>query len=525
MTINENHIRFWIVGLAATVLALSACPLTALAQPALVWETTLSVTSEIIEGGDDMVVDAAGNTIVMGYLGVEQDFFVLKFDPAGDLLWSQIIGGSSMDNPGGLVVDDAGDIYIAGRTLSSDFPTLLAYQDTKNGPSDAFLMKLDGDDGSTVFSTFFGGTRAEWAYGIALGDDGTITIAGSTDSINLETVDPIQDGLTLIECFCDDAFVTQFSPQADAVLFSTYLGGTYDDLANEVSVDAAGSIYIAGRTKSDDFPTLNAVQPSRGGGEFDAFVAKIAADHTLSYSTFLGGEDWELVQSMDADDEGAIYVTGSTRSISFPTTLGALQEDFVGGILACEVPFGADQNCYDMFVTKFLSDGSYDYSTFIGGHRADEPRNIVVDPAGRAHVIGYTYSDDFPLAAPFGTVVALRLNADGSDLDYVISHETPGSNAGSAVAVQGNDLYITASVGLPYDTYVAKFSNGGSSGDTNCDGTVDGLDVQSFILAMTDPDSYAVTYSGCAAAGADINRDGTVDGGDVQGFVEMLIGG
>lgn len=489
-------------------------PLAAQAQPTLVWETTLSVTSEITEGGDDMVVDAAGNAIVMGYLAVEQDFYVLKFDPAGTLLWSRIIGGSGLDNPGGLVVDDAGDIYIAGRTLSSDFPTLLAYQAAKSGPSDAFLMKLDGDDGSTVFSTYFGGTRAEWAYGLALGDDGTITIAGSTDSINLETVNPIQSGLTLIDCFCDDAFVTQFSPQADAVLFSTYLGGTYDDIANEVGVDAAGNIYIAGRTKSDDFPIFNAVQPTRGGGEYDAFVARIAADRTLSYSTFLGGEDWELVQGAAVDDDGAIYVTGSTRSIFFPTTPGAFEEDFVGGILTCEVPFAADRNCFDMFVTKIFPDGSYDYSTFIGGHQEDEPRNIVVDPAGRAYVIGYTFSDDFPFGAPFGTVVALRLKADGSDLDYVTSHDTPGPNAGSALAVQGNDLYITASVGLPYDTYVAKFSSQGLLGDNDGDGDVDLNDYAVLEACLLGPGEGM--GSGCGSF--DMDADGDVTLFDVAEF-------
>jgi hypothetical protein len=481
-------------------------PLTALGQPTLVWETTVSVTSEL-EGADEMVVDAAGNAIVTGYLPVERDFFVLKFDPSGDLLWSRIIGGQGLDHASGLAVDDAGDIYLAGRSLSDDFPILLAYQDTKNGPSDAILMKLDGDDGSTIFSTYFGGSRAEWAYDVAIGPDGTITIVGQTDSTNFETVNAIQDELTLIECFCEDAFVTRFSPNGDALLFSTYLGGTFDDVANDVSVDAAGNITFAGRTRSEDFPIMNAVQPNHGGGEFDAFVARIATDYTLSYSTFLGGEDRELVQGMDIDSDGAAYVAGRTRSISYPTAPGAFQEDFVGGILACEVPFGQDQNCFDMVVTKLDAEGSYGYSTFIGGHREDEPRNVVVDPEGRAHVVGYTYSEDFPLDAPFGNVVALRLNADGSGLDYVIAHWTPGANAGSAVAVQGNDLFIAASVGLPYDTYVAKFSSG-SPADINGDGVVD---ISDLLLVLAE-------WGPCPPEGecrGDVNGDGTVDLADL----------
>jgi hypothetical protein len=195
-----------------------------------------------------------------------------------------------------------------------------------------------------------------------------------------------------------------------------------------------------------------------GGGEYDLFVAKIAPDRTLDYSTFLGGEDRDLPAGMDIDGQGAVYVTGSTRSVLFPTTPGAFQEEFVGGIGACQVPFGQRYNCEDIFVTKINPQGTaLVFSTFVGGHAPDEPRNMAVDPGGRAHVIGYTYSDDFPLGAPFGTVVAMRLNADGSELNFVISHDTPGANAGSAVAIKGRNLFIASSVGLPYDTYLARY--------------------------------------------------------------------
>jgi hypothetical protein len=486
-------------------------PSIATGQPQMVWENTVSVTSELIEGARDMVVDNEGNAILLGDLAVEQDFFVLKFDPSGDLLWERIIGGSGLDNASDLEVDGAGDVYIVGRSLSSDFPVLNAYH--------AFLMKLDGDDGSALFSTYFGGTRGEWGHGIALGADGTITIVGDTDSINLETVDPIQENLTLIECFCNDFFVTQFSPNADEVLFSTYLGGTYDEYAQDVSVDASGNIYIAGRTASEDFPTLNAVQPSAGGGEYDAVVAKIAPDHTLSYSTYLGGEDRELVGGIASDDSGAAYVTGSTRSVTFPTTPGAFQEQFVGGIGACEVPFGADFNCDDMYVTKLAPDGSYAYSTFIGGHTIDEPRNIAVDATGRAYVIGYTYSSDFPLDPPPGEYVALRLNAGGSDLDFLITHDCPNVNSGGAIAVQGSSVFIAAKSGtingnfVTYDTYVAKFSGPDSPGDINGDGVVDVVD---FLAVLA---SWGPCPEPPDSCDADCNGDGAVN---VNDFLTVL---
>ncbi len=431
-------------------------------EPSPIWENVVSVAGQF-EGADDMVVDADGYAVVVGNLPIERDFYVVRFSPSGSLLWSRIIGGTGLDNASGVTVDAAGDVYLVGRSLSDDFPTVLPYQSSKNGPSDAILMKLAAEDGSTLFSTYFGGSRAEWGFDVELGSDGSIYITGQTDSLDLETENAVQDGLTLTQCFCDDAFVTRFSPQADAVLFSTYLGGAFDDQASEIEVDAVGNIYFAGRTRSDDFPTLNAVQPVMAGGDYDAFVASITADYVLGYSTFLGGEDWELLQGMDADDAGNVTLVGSTQSIYYPTTPGAFQEQFFGGINACEVPFGTDHNCFDMFATRMTPDGFLAYSTFIGGSQVDEPRNVAVDHAGRAHVVGYTYSNDFPLEAPFGTVVAMRLNSDGSDIDYLISHDSPNVNSGSAIAVHRNNVFIAASSGtingnqVTYDTYVAKY--------------------------------------------------------------------
>jgi hypothetical protein len=503
--------------LATTLIPASVLLLPSLAvgQPEMVWDSTISVTSELIEGGRDMVVDDVGNAIVLGDLAVEQDFFVLKLDSSGEVLWEVIIGGSSLDNASDLEVDGEGDIYIAGRTLSADFPAVNAYQATKSGPSDAFLMKLNGDDGGILLSTYFGGTRAEWAQGIALGADGRVTIVGDTDSINLETVNPIQAQLTLNECFCNDFFVTQFSPAIDEVLFSSYLGGTFDDYSRDVSVDASGNIYVAGRTSSEDFPTLNAVQPSAGGGEYDAVVAKIASDYTLSYSTYLGGEDRELVGGIASDDTGAAYVTGSTRSVSFPTTPGALQEQFVGGINDCGGGgFIPRFNCDDMYVTKLAPDGAWAYSTFLGGHDIDEPRNVVVDDAGRAYVVGYTYSSDFPMDAPGGEYVAMRLNAGGSDLDFVISHDSPNVNSGGAVAVQGSDVFIAAKSGtingnfVTYDTYVARFSVA-LQGDVNEDGAVDALD---FLMIVASWGACPAPPDSCAA---DCDDSGTVDALDL----------
>jgi hypothetical protein len=174
---------------------------------------------------------------------------------------------------------------------------------------------------------------------------------------------------------------------------------------------------------------------------------------------------------MDADDQGNVTLAGSTQSILFPTTHGAFQETFVGGINACEVPFGGDHNCYDMFVTRLTPDGLYDYSTFIGGYQVDEPRGVAMDDLGRAYVVGYTWSTDFPQEAPPGEVIALRLNAAGSELELLASHDNPNSNGGSAIAVHGNTFFMATKSGtivngnqVLYDTYIAKYNLGESGG-------------------------------------------------------------
>jgi hypothetical protein len=224
-------------------------------------------------------------------------------------------------------------------------------------------------------------------------------------------------------------------------------------------------------------------------------------------------------RSARINDTGAAYVTGSTRSISFPTTPGAFQEQFIGGINACEVPFGADYNCDDMYVTKLAPDGSYAYSTIIGGHSIDEPRNIAVDAAGRAHVIGYTYSNDFPIDAPPGEYVALRLNANGSDLDFLISHDCPNVNSGGAIAVQGSSVFIAAKSGtingnfVTYDTYVAKFSGQELNVDINGDGVVDVVD---FLILLA---SWGPCPEPPDSCNADCNGDGEVN---VNDFLAVL---
>jgi len=151
------------------------------------------------------------------------------------------------------------------------------------------------------------------------------------------------------------------------VFYSTYLGGTKDDEGAALVLTSNDDLIIAGHTTSEDFPPADPIQAGLAG-EADIFVARISADGSARlFGTYLGGEEGESVGGLALDPMGGIVVGGTTQSITYPTTAGAFQEEFVGEINGCEIPFGLVFDCDDMFVTKLQEDGGgLEFSTFVG---------------------------------------------------------------------------------------------------------------------------------------------------------------
>jgi hypothetical protein len=228
-------------------------------------------------------------------------------------------------------------------------------------------------------------------------------------------------------------------------------------------------MHIAANTFSDDFPTVDPIQPAYAAGG-DGLVARISADRSaLEYGTYLGGTNSDGIRRLALDSAGSAFVTGSTLSEDFPTTPGAYQEEYVGEILGCEIPFLGDRNCHDMFVTRLSPDGSdLAYSTYLGGTKDDEARGIAVDSGGGAHVVGYTFSDDFPLSGGcFGCIIAPKLDANGSDLLYAFVSSSGSANAGHGITADDADAtYITGAINVPADIYVAKITDDNPPYDT-----------------------------------------------------------
>jgi uncharacterized repeat protein (TIGR01451 family) len=239
------------------------------------------------------------------------------------------LGGSSDDEGYGIAVDSAGNAYVTGYTYSTNFPTVNALQPSSGGGPDAFAAKINASGSALVYSTYLGGSRDDIGNGIAADSAGNAYVTGYTLSGNFPTVNALQPSFG---GGFNDAFAAKINASGSALVYSTYLGGSSDDVGYGIAADSAGNAYVTGDTASTNFPTVNALQPSFGGGGGDAFVAKInASGSALVYSTYLGGSNSDVGAGIAVDRSGNVYVAGYTLSTNFPT-VNALQSSSGGGL-------------------------------------------------------------------------------------------------------------------------------------------------------------------------------------------------
>jgi photosystem II stability/assembly factor-like uncharacterized protein len=314
-------------------------------DPTLVYSTYFGGTGP--DQGNAVAADAQGNTYLAGTTS-SPDFqatashfstpasatstkvFVARFDPAGKLVYSAVVGGSSADRTAGLAVDAQGNAYVTGVTQSDNFPvTASAFQAKMNlSPQldrsyygyDAFVLKLSPDGRQLVYSTYLGGTRQEFAEAIAIDETGSAYVTGRTGSFDFPvtsgafqtTLDPTYHGLG-----GNGAFVAKLAPDGSSLAWATYLCGIDYDAPHTIAVGFDHSPVVAGETLSADFPTSNAFDSTLRGS--DGFVAKLTADGTgLVYGSFLGGSGTDAVRSVAVDSAGNAYLVGTTNSGDFP---------------------------------------------------------------------------------------------------------------------------------------------------------------------------------------------------------------
>jgi hypothetical protein len=419
-------------------------------DPVLAYSTYLGGSG--LDQGNGIAVDSAGNAYVTGqtistnfptakavqgtYAGLSEAF-VTKLNANGSaLLYSTYLGGTEDDLGRDIEVDSAGNAYVTGDTLSSNFPTANAVQGTYTGSQDLFVTKLNATGSALLYSTYLGGSASDQVNGIAVDSAGNACVTGFTPSTNFPTANAVQGTYAGGD---GDAFVTKLNATGSAVLYSTYLGGSDSDGGGDIAVDSAGNVHVAGGTSSINFPTANAVQGTYAGGGGDAFVTKLNANGSaLLYSTYLGGSDGDQGLGIAVDSAGNAYVTGVTASTDFPTA-NAVQGTYAGGA--------------DAFVTKLNANGSAKlYSTYLGGSTFDAANGIAVDSAGNAYITGVINSTDFPTAdAVQGTygggtrdAFVTKLSAIGSALLYSTYLGGSEIDRGFGIAVDSaGNAYVT----------------------------------------------------------------------------------
>ena len=472
-----------------------------------------------------IAVDASGSSYITGYTtsadfpdagGVQGNFvggncdsedntavcfdaFVAKLNPQGTgLIYSTYLGGSGDDRGIRVAVDSAGETYIAGYTSSPDFPTAGPIQaslgagtcGTTTYPTpcyDAFIAKLNASGSSLIFSTYLGGTGNDFANSIAVDSSGSAYVTGMTSATDF----PITSG-ALQTAFGGgpfDGFVAKINSTGTSLVYSTYLGGSGEDHANDIAVDASGEAYITGQTNSSNFPVQGGFQAANAGGScgsslsnvpcFDAFVSKLnATGSALVYSSYLGGTGGDYGIGIALDPAANAYVTGWTTSKDFPVTASPYEKSYSGS--------------YEAFAAKVNTAGSaLSYATYLGDINPDVPSAIVVDAAGDAYIAGYAYGGSFPVVSPlqtasggFDDAFVAELNPAGSNLIYSTYIGGSGDDFANGIALDSSgNLYVagatfstdfpttpsaftTAYTGGSYDAWIAKISPSAAAGLT-----------------------------------------------------------
>lgn len=454
--------------------------------PHIVYSTLLGGKSD--DYGHSIAVDEKGYAFVAGQTSSSDfptttgsfdptnngngDIFISKLNEAGSkLIYSTFIGGSGLDDTRAITIDSTGSVYLTGTTQSSNFPS--ATSNALTGNQQGYFLKLNAAGSKLDYlSRWAGGSK------IIFDSEGYAIICGSTSLTNFPVTNKAYDKTANGG---SDIFVAKLDLEHDSIVFSTYLGGSGNEVCygNCVKIDSMNNIIVTGYTYSNDFPVKGNTFASYVAGTSNVFVTKLKSDGSdVLFSTILGGTGNEYLFSMAVDTIDNIYLSGMTYSNNYPITKNAFDT--------------ISNSTVSGFLTKLSSDGTkLIYSTYIGGSAKSSGRGIVVDNLGKVYMTGTTLSTDFPVTDNalfktysgcvgcdqygWGDSFFLIMNPDGNKLEYATY--LGGANDEEAYEISRDKtgaIYITGSTnssGFPttkgafqqtknsaLDVYVTKFA-------------------------------------------------------------------
>lgn len=384
------------------------------------------------------------------------------------LRYLSYLGGSADDLPSGIDVDSQYHLYITGSTESPDFPIYgNAVQTAPLGTTwTAFVTELDLLGGGLPYSTYFGGTDANYGTGIAVENSGLMDVIGTTQASDFPVTD---NAYAAVLYGPQDMFLCQLDPNATEPAYSSYMGGELVDSGVAIAIGPDGLAYFTGTTNSTQFPLAgNCYLGTLQGGD-DTILGVMdftqSGVNSLVYSTYFGGSDDDIVRQLRFDNNGNVLLAGYTLSTNFPITHDA-----------CQGVAGGNGDAFVSVVNPWQRSAFLVYSTLLGGGQSDVAYDVITDATGSLLVTGYTLSPDFPITydAPqpqFGDgaeifVAKIQRGTPGlAGLEFSTYLGTEGLHVAKGIAVASNGTVYVAgftNLGLPSVGASALLYGGGT---------------------------------------------------------------
>ncbi len=423
--------------------------------------------------------------------GYACDASITKFSSNGTTaIYATYIGGNSNDQPHSMIVDKQGNLCIAGRTYSTNFPTsALGWDKTHNGAGDIFVLKLNPAGNALIGSTFIGGSGDDGVNGTAnpsvfsglkhnYSDDSrseimtdtndNVYVASCTNSSNFPMASPGAGAYQATMAGAQDAVIFEFNNNLTNLIWSTHIGGTADDAAYNVTFNKinANEFFVAGGTASSNFPMPaggGGLNPTYGGAT-DGFILKFnATSKAYLNGTFIGTSQYDQVYGIQTDHSNNIYAMGQTMG-AFPVTAGVYSNA------------GSRQ-----FGIKLNNNLSANLASTVWGSGATTTTNLalnafLVDICDNIYISGW--GGDLQVNNPGNTfnlptsANALQASTDGEDFYFIVFDDNFssliyasyfGQNGGGGEHVDGGTSRFDEQ-GVIYQAICANCGNGPNGG-------------------------------------------------------------